>query len=185
MAGQTLVTVWVTSTTDGLDHAVDEEPIGDGHLAADLVSVCRELLVPVPAGQPVGRKCARCVTLVVTREPLRTFTEVSAVREGDGAAVALAGMGTADLVTRVLVDRVFRNGPVFVARLKRSLLGADYNGHPLGERDIVAHIFPVPVGAAMPGVLVAVCGFPLLPGVGELVPRMTGQPCDECVVSCS
>jgi hypothetical protein len=181
MAGQTLETVWVTSTTDGLDHAVDDEPTGDGHL----VSVCDELLDPVSAGQPVGRKCPRCVTLLFTREPLRTFTEVNAAREGDGAAVALAGMRTADLVARVLVDHAFNNGPVFVARLKRSLVGTEYNGRPLGERDIVAHIFPVPVGAVMPGLLVAVCGFQLVPGAGELLPRITGQPCDECVVSCS
>lgn len=184
MAGQTLLTVWVTSTTDGLDHAIDDAPTGRRHKPGDTVSVCDEVLNPVPAGQPVGRKCASCVVLLFAKDPVGPYEHVRAA-EDDAGAVALAGMPAADLVSLALVGRSFHNGPVFLARLTRSMVGAEYNGRPLGERDIVAHVFPVPVGAVMPGVLVAVCGFRLLPGIGELVPRLTGQPCDDCVVSCS
>jgi hypothetical protein len=57
------------------------------------------------------------------------------------------------------------------------------NGRPVGERDRVVHLFPIPLARVMPEHLEAFCGLRILPGQADTVLLGTGMPCIRCVAA--
>jgi hypothetical protein len=65
--------VWVTSVTDGLDHAVTHEAM-ESALATSRpqpVAVCGLALLPAALVAPPGRRCWRCEETLTPRKPDR------------------------------------------------------------------------------------------------------------------
>ena len=63
--------VWVTSVTDGLDHAVTSDAM-ESALATNRpqpVAVCGATLLPAALVEPPGRRCWRCEETLTPKKP--------------------------------------------------------------------------------------------------------------------
>ncbi|MBV8996074.1 MAG: hypothetical protein JO115_00290 [Pseudonocardiales bacterium] len=64
---------WVTSVTDGLEHAVTPEEMESAHATSQVqpVAVCGLTLMPAALVEPPGPQCWRCVKILALRQPDR------------------------------------------------------------------------------------------------------------------
>jgi hypothetical protein len=63
-------------------------------------------------------------------------------------------------------------GAVAVVRLRQGVIG---------ESRRVCHVVPIPENRAVPGHLTALCGTDIYPGQADVLPDLTGMPCDVCM----
>lgn len=73
MPGQKLFTAWMTSTTDGHDHAVTDEEFAEHRPEPE--ALCGAVLLLAPMEWPPGERCPRCVAFLSARESLRDLDE--------------------------------------------------------------------------------------------------------------
>ena len=62
--------------------------------------------------------------------------------------------------------------PVALVRFRRGVVG---------ETKRVCHIVPLPTHHEIPDVLTAFCGTEIGPGQADILPRITGMPCEWCI----
>lgn len=51
----------------------------------------------------------------------------------------------------------------------------------VGEARRCVHLVALPIGAATPDVLTALCGQAFTAGQADVLPELTGMPCERCV----
>jgi hypothetical protein len=59
------------------------------------------------------------------------------------------------------------------------------DGSVLGETQRTCHLVPLPNPATVPGFLVAHCGLRIGSEAGEVLPALTGMPCEACMARSS
>jgi hypothetical protein len=67
--------------------------------------------------------------------------------------------------------------PILLVRLKSRLPG----GATVGESRRVCHLVPVPETGEVPPVLRAHCGATIAPGTADVLPTLSGMPCEPCL----
>lgn len=75
-AADQLFTAWMTSTTDGHDHAVTDEEFHDHRPEPE--AVCGAVLYLAPMEQAPGRRCERCVAFLEGRPAALRVVQVPA-----------------------------------------------------------------------------------------------------------
>jgi hypothetical protein len=55
------------------------------------------------------------------------------------------------------------------------------DGSVLGETERTCHLVPLPNPTTVPDSLVAHCGLRIAPEAGEVLPALTGMPCETCM----
>lgn len=78
---------------------------------------------------------------------------------------------------RSAATTVATSPPILLVRLKTH----QPDGTRVGERERTCHLVPVPMSGGMPEVLRAYCGVPIQPGGADLLPTMSGMPCERCL----
>jgi hypothetical protein len=52
----------------------------------------------------------------------------------------------------------------------------------VGESRRVCHLIPIPMGQPMPAQLTALCGEHVHPGQADVLDRISGMPCQRCLL---